>query len=168
MLVILCSLSLSCGYTTGSSLSGNLRTVHVETFKNKIDYAAGSRRNIYLPLLEINLRNKIIERFQFDGNLTIQDADFADLLLKGELISYERGGLRFSRADDVEEYRVHVIVSMQLWDTKAHELMWEEPSFAGEATYFVSGVHAKSEEVAVEEAVEDLARRIVERTIENW
>jgi hypothetical protein len=46
--------------------------------------------------------------------------------------------------------------------------MWKYDRFIGEATYFVTGAQATSEESAVEEATTDLARRIVERTVENW
>ncbi len=43
-----------------------------------------------------------------------------------------------------------------------------EPSFSGEATYFTVGAQAKSESAALEDALTDLARRVVERVIENW
>ena len=46
--------------------------------------------------------------------------------------------------------------------------MWEEKGFIGDATYFTSGTLAKTEDTALDEAVDDLARRIVERTIEWW
>jgi len=163
-----CLFSLSCGYTTKSTLSSDLKTVHVEPFKNRIKYGTESSRNIYFPLLEVDIRNAVIDRFQFDGNLRIAEADLADLVLKGELIGYERGALRFTDSDDVEEYRIHIIVSLELWITRTGEMMWSESSFVGEATYFVSGPLTTSEESAVDEAVIDIGRRIVERTIENW
>src|SRR3989338_5054252 len=130
----------SCGYTTKSTLPSGIKTIHVETFKNNIDFAAEGRRNLYLPLLEIKVRNAVINRFLFDGNLKIADADKADLVLKGQLLSYDRKG----------------------------ETDWTESGFVGEATYFVTGASARSEEAAVEDAITDLARRIVERTVEAW
>jgi len=159
---------LSCGYTTGSTLPSRLQTIHIEPFDNEIDFTASTGRQIYLPLLEVAVRNAVIDRFLFDGNLRIADVDVADLVLRGALTSYRRGGLRFSDNDDVEEYRVYVTVSLTMWDTHLQEAMWVESSFVGEGTYFISGPTASSEETAVSEAVTDLARRIVERTIENW
>lgn len=157
-----------CGYTTGSALSSHLKTVYVQPLKNKINYSVSNNRNVYFPLLEVNVRNEVIDRFQFDGNLKIVKEDEADLVLKGSLDRYERGALRYTDSDDVQEYRVHVIVTLELWDTKNSALVWREEGFAGQGTYYISGPQLGTEENAVKEAIEDLARRIVERTIENW
>ena len=160
--------SSGCGYTTSSTLPKSIRTIRVEPFRNSIDYTGGTGRNIYLPLLEVKARNAVIDRFLFDGNLKVVEPHEADLLLKGELKNYQRSGLRYTDDDDVQEYRVHVTVSFELYNARTQELSWSEPNFVGEATYFVTGPSAKSEESAVEAAILDLARRIVERTIEDW
>ena len=157
-----------CGYTTKSTLPSNIKTIYIEPFKNSIDFAAGSSRNIYLPLLEVDTRNAVIDQFNFDGNLKIAESNTADLILKGELKKYERSGLRYTDNDDVQEYRVHITVSFEMWNKGAEEPSWKEPNFVGEATYFVTGPTATSEESAIEAAKVDLARRIVERTIEDW
>jgi len=168
ILINVCVFANGCGYTTRSTLASHLKTIHIESFDNAISYTSGSTRNVYFPLLEVDARNAIIGRFQFDGNLRISESDQADLVLEGKLINYSRHGLRFTDGDDVEEYRVNVIVSLELWDTREEVLRWSESRFVGEATYFVTGPEATSEESAVEEAIEDLARRIVERTVEDW
>lgn len=158
----------SCGYTTRSTLPSSLKTIYVETFKNNIDFAVEGRRNLYLPLLEVNVRNAVINRFLFDGNLKIADADKADLILKGQLLSYDRTALRYADNGDVQEYRIHIMVSLELYNAQKQETSWTESGFVGEATYFVTGALAKSEETAVTDAITDLARRIVERTVEDW
>lgn len=157
-----------CGYTTRSTLPSTIKTIHVEMFKNKIDFTTEGRRNIYLPLLEIKVRNAVIERFLFDGNLKIAEKDRAHLVLKGELQGYDRSALRYTDNDDVQEYRIHITVSLEMLDAQTGEVKWTEPSFVGEATYFTTGALAKSEDTAVAEAITDLARRIVERTVEDW
>ncbi|MBI3617778.1 MAG: LptE family protein [Candidatus Omnitrophica bacterium] len=157
-----------CGYTTKSTLPSSIKTIHVETFKNNIDFAAEGRRNLYLPLLEIKVRNAVINRFLFDGNLKISEADKADLVLKGQLLSYDRSALRYTDNGDVQEYRVHITVSLEMHNAQSEEAVWTETGFVGEATYFVTGASARSEEAAVEDAITDLARRIVERTVEDW
>ncbi len=157
-----------CGYSATSMLPGNLKKVYVETFQNNINFAAENGRNLYFPLLEQKVRTAIVDRYQFDGNLKIGQPNSADLILKGKLNSYERSALRFTDNDDVQEYRVHVVVSLELYDTAKGEARWTESSFAGEATYYVTGATATTEESAIEKAVIDLARRIVERTIEDW
>jgi len=163
-----CVLFSGCGYTTKSTLPKSIRTIHIEPLKNSIDFVTGTGRNVYLPLLEVDTRNAIINRFLFDGNLRIAKPELADLILKGELKGYDRSGLRFTDDDDVEEYRVRITVSFELWNVKNDEISWTEPNFAGDATYFVTGPKVSTEESAIDAAITDLARRIVERTIEDW
>ncbi len=166
--VLLLVVLTGCGYSTKSVLPTNLRTIHIETFQNNISYASERGRNLYFPLLEQKVRAAIVNRFQFDGNLRLSESEDADLVLRGKLESYERDALRYTDNDDVQEYRIHVIVSLELYDTAKGQPRWVETGFAGEATYFVTGPTAKTEEAAVEDAVTDLARRIVERTVEDW
>ena len=162
-----CLLS-SCGYSTRSLLPGNIKTIHIAPFKNKITYSSENTKIVYLPLLEVKVRNAVANRFLFDGRLRVQDSETADLILKGDLIGYERDPLRYTDNNDVLEYRIHIAVSLELWDPVAEKVVWSEGNFVGETTYFPTGSLAKSENTALEDALTDLARRIVERTIEDW
>ena len=162
------SVMAGCGYTTSSLIATNIKTIYIEPFANKVDYGTERNRNLYIPLLEVNVKNAVIDRFLFDGNLKVVDENTADIILKGNLIAYRRDVLREDDNEDATEYRISIVVSLVLWDVVKDEPMWEEPNFAGEADYFTSGSLAKSESTAIDEALVDLARRIVERTIENW
>ena len=167
-LIVIAFAVAGCGYSATSALPSGLRTVYVEDFKNSIAFTLEGERNLYLPLLEVKARNAIIQRFQFDGHLRIAQPETADLILKGELIGYERAALRYTDNDDVQEYRVRVVVKLTMWDTKLNQPFWVESGFAGEGDYFVRGPVIGTESAALEEAIVDLARRVVERTIENW
>ncbi|HBG62119.1 MAG: hypothetical protein A2Y03_08855 [Omnitrophica WOR_2 bacterium GWF2_38_59] len=157
-----------CGYTTRTTLPGNYRTIYIEDFANEITFTTEKVRNVYFPLLEVKIRNSIVDRFMFDGYLRVVDKEDADLVLKGTLKNYERDALRYTDNDDVEEYRVRVIVALELFDAENQEIAWSETSFAGEATYFLTGSQASTEESAVNDAIIDLAKRVVERTVEDW
>jgi hypothetical protein len=157
-----------CGYTTGSLLPKNLKTIYIPPVKNNIDHSASAAQSSYVPLLEVKVRNAIIDRFLFDGNLRIGEERTADLILHTELIDYNRSELRLTDDDDVQEFRINITVSMELYDPAKDLILWTEEAFIGEATYFTTGVKAKSESQALEDALTDLGRRVVERTIENW
>jgi len=157
-----------CGYTTGSLLPKNYRTIAIQPFKNKVSYISENARALYVPLLETNVRTAIIDRFLFDGNLHIADADKANLVMDGDLIGLTQDSLRTDVNQNIQEYRARVIVSLKLTDTATGKVLWEEPSFAGEVTYFTSGPQAQSQSAALNSALTDLATRVVERTIENW
>ena len=157
-----------CGYTTGSLLPKNYRTIAIQPFKNKVSYVSENARALYVPLLETNVRTAIIDRFLFDGSLHIADPDKANLLMEGELIGLQQDSLRTDVNQNIQEYRARIIVSLKLTDTATGKVLWEEPSFAGEVTYFTAGPQAQTQSAALASALTDLATRVVERTVENW
>lgn len=168
------NLLVGCGYTTRSFVNPNIKTIYIKPFVNKIDITSelseNRRYKAYFPLLEVKISRAVVDRFIFDGNLRIGKPETADVILEGELIDYVRDPLRYEDSDNetVEEYRVSLVVNITLLDRGENKVLWEENSFIGDSTYFVSGASAKSEDSVLNDAVVDLARRIVERTIEDW
>ena len=173
ILVPICfGLITGCGYSTRPGLASNLHTVYVKPFTNKIDIAqvdtAQDRFPIYRHRLEVDLTNEVVNRYQFTGLLRPAGPERADALLEGELVSYRRDALRYNASQQVEEWRINLVVNLQFYDQKSQLLLWDETSFVGDATYFELGPNAESESTALERAIRDLARRIVERSVENW
>ena len=191
---LLTTVLTGCGYTTRSMISGKYRTIYITPFLNKVDITqeaySASKYRIYRPMLETDITRKVINKYLFDGNLKPVKEGQADLVLKGELIEYRKDPLSYTpNTDDVTEYRINIYVNLSLWDTKenklennglasdsqSHKLVWQENNFNGNYSYFVKtptinpgNVVVVSEDTAVINAVEDLARRIVERTVEQW
>jgi len=161
-----------CGYTTRSAICEQYATIHVEQFINKIDITtdslAANKYRIYRPMLESSLTQAVIDRYLFDGNLKPSTAGKADLALKGELVEFERAPLKYTEDDEVHEYRINLAVNISLYDTKTNDLIWQEKHFIGDTTYYTTGPLAKSEDQAVDLAITDLSRRIVERTVDQW
>lgn len=170
-----------CGYTTRSMLSGKYRTIYITPFLNKVDITQESysenKYRIYRPMLETDITRRVVNKYLFDGNLKPVKEELADLVLKGELVEYRKDPLSYDANNtDVTEYRINVYVNLSLWDRKENKLVWEENRFNGNYSYFVrtstinpgDNVVVVSENTAVNNAIEDLARRIVERTVEQW
>ena len=161
-----------CGYTTRSMISDKFKTIYITPFINKVDITneadAASKYRIYRPMIETDITRVVNNRYLFDGNLKPAKKELADLILKGEVIEFRKDPLRYLDNDEVSEYRINLVVNISMWDTKEDKLLWQENSFTGDTTFFVSGPQAKSENVAVNDALNDLARRIVERTVEEW
>ena len=166
-----------CGYTTRSMISDKFRTIYIVPFVNKVDITqetyVGSKYKIYRPMLETDITRAVTNKYLFDGNLRPTKTDAADLTLKGELVDYRKDPLRYDTNDEVEEYRINLVVNIRLWDNKEDKLVWEENNFTGDAAYYpasstLQNVVKKSDDQAVSDALDDLARRIVERTVEEW
>lgn len=161
-----------CGYTTKSLLPSNIKTIYVDNLVNKIAVTAESNDSRmyrgYRPGMELETTRTIRDKYLSDGSLKIADIETADLILTGELIDFRNEALRYNRNDNIEEYRIRLVVNLQMKNAKDGTIRWTENSFAGESLYRTSGTLIKSESTAIKEAAEDLARRVVERTIEEW
>lgn len=161
-----------CGYTTRSILPPGDNTIHVDNFANKINITAETTNrsvyNAYRPGMEIDITRNVIDWFIFDGNYEVESARDAHFTLKGALTNFKREPLRYDTNENVIEYRLSVVTNLELHDNDAQKILWQEEGFAGESTYRTTGQYAKSESTALQEAIRDLARRIVERTVENW
>jgi len=168
---LLSTIFMGCGYTTRSLISSKYKTIYVSHFVNKIDIAKETesirRYKLYRPLLEQDIRRQVIDRFNLDGNLRIASKEEADLILNCSVLDFRRDALRYIENDEVEEYRISITAQIELQD-KDKNIIIKQTNIIGDATYFLSGPHAKAEPLAIDEAIKDLARRIVERVVEEW
>ncbi len=173
LLVVGLSLTAGCGYTTRAFVSQTgYRSIHVKAFANRVDTTSeesvGSRFQTYFPLLENKVTNAVVDRFIYDGELRVVPEEEADIVLSGDLVHYSRDSLRDAGDDTPQEYRITLFVNIKLTDNKTGKVLWEKTSFAGDTSYYTTGSFVKSEAQALEDAVADLARRIVETTVEIW
>ena len=172
LLTAYCLLLTGCGYTTRPGLVSYLQTVYVAPFVNKIDLTeltTDSRRfPLYRHGLETDLTKAVINRFQFTGLLRPMTSDRADCRVEGELLEFRRDALRFDANKQVEEWRLSVVVNVRFFDQRHGVMMWDRSGFTGDTTYVTVGSKAESESQALDRATTDLARRIVEQTVENW
>ena len=168
----LCAMLLSsCGYTTKAILPDNIKTIHVETFRNNIDItkevSAEDKYEVYRPGLEVDLRDAIVKRIFLDGHLKVLSANYVDAILEGEIIEYRKDPLRY-QDEDITEYRISLVCDIRLKTSNDSEILLEEKNIIGDTTYFTTGSLQKSEAAAMDDAASDLARRIVNRIVENW
>jgi hypothetical protein len=166
---------IGCGYTTRSLISDKYKTIYITPFTNKIDITldsdAGDKYELYRPHLESEITKAVSNRYLFDGNLKPVRESNANMILEGELAQFRKDPLRYAdNSDNVLEYRVNIVVNLKMWDNTGPEkqILWEENGFTGETSYFVTGTQAISEDQAIQNSIIDLARRIVERTVEQW
>jgi hypothetical protein len=161
-----------CGYTT-RSYTGIYKTIYVAPFKNEINIAdekaSYSKYMTYYPLLESTITQAVVNRFIFDGSLKVVKEQDADVILKGELVSYNRDAVRYAdNNEDVQEYRITLTINMALYKGDTGELIWQKNGFSGDTSYYISGTRAKSEKDALDNAISDLSRRVVEEFVEAW
>jgi hypothetical protein len=174
LLIIGCLLFVTisgCGYAAKTILPDNIKTVHVDTFKNSIDItkevSAKDKYEVYRPNLEVDLRDAIVNRIFLDGNLKIVDKASSDAVLEGEIKQYRKDPLRYQN-EVVQEYRISIVCDIKLINQKDSKVLFEEENLTGDTTYFTTGPLLKTETSALSDAMSDLARRIINRIVENW
>lgn len=160
-----------CGYTTQSLLPADIKSVNVAPVKNGIDLSSelsdAEHFRTYRPGVEVEITNALINRFIFDGNLKVLSSDKADALLETTLLSYRRDPLRYSDGEDVQEYRLSITLNVSFKRRGEEKPVWNE-NIVGDTTFFIAGPRAVTEDEAAAKAVEDVSRRVVEKTIEVW
>ena len=158
-------LSGCAGYTRKTALPRNIKTIYVETVKNKLDI---ERVYAYQQGLEMDITNAVIRGLQQDGTLKVAEQGKADAILKTDLLAYEQEGLRFNQLESVQEYRLFIVVRLKLVDAKTGDLIWEEPNFTGDNEYYVTDITSIGEQKASQQAVGNLAHHVVDRIVEDW
>lgn len=160
-----------CGYTNQSLLPSDVKSIYVAPVKNTIDLTGEtgdkSRFRVTRPGVEVDLTNAIRNRFIFDGTLKVASEDKADAVLEAKLTDYRRDALRYSEGDDIQEYRLSVVMDVAVYRASDRKVLWRG-GVTGDTSFFLSGGRAVSEDEALSQAVEDAARRVVEKTVEIW
>jgi len=152
-------------------LSEDVKTIHVDLFKNSIDItkevSAKDKYEVYRPNLEVDLRDAIISRIFLDGHLRVASKGNADAVLEGEITQYRRDPLRY-QDENIREYRISLVCDVTLKGIRDSKVLLELENVTGDTTYFTTGSLQKSESQALTDAASDLARRIVNSIVENW
>jgi hypothetical protein len=95
----------------------------------------------------------------------------ADSKLIGEIVSYKKEALSYDVHELVHEYNLAIVVSVTFRDARSGEVIWREKSMYESVSYFTvetSEGRAETEDEALERLAEELAQKIVNRTMQGW
>jgi len=158
-------------YSTRGFIDSKYKTIYVEPVKNKIKFTQEtqeySKYRSFPALFENDFTAALIDRFNLDGALKVDNRYFSQLRLETEINDFVRDVLRYTDSDSVEEYRLKLFFKYRLYDNETNELI-KENSLIADANYSLSGSTATSEEGALKELFVDAARRLVEDVTEAW
>ena len=147
-----------CGYAIHSGVSTRITTINIATFENRT-FEHG---------LEVELSEVLRKEFIVDGTLSVADASSADVLLSGEIVEYVREPYTYGADEtEVEQYRVRIKANVFLRKVGKEKPMWEK-SVEEDATYYLTGSLAKTEEEAKGLALSELSKEIVSITVRPW
>lgn len=144
----------TCGYSTRSLLPSHVRTIGIKSVENSTTQ----------PGLAEELMLKLPQALGADGNLRISSPEAADLLLEVVINGYYRTASAYDADQNITAYEITVTAEVDVKDQ-----IRNEPFFTGTVSSRLSYTPAsKSDETAITETVEKLAREIVRQIITAW
>jgi outer membrane lipopolysaccharide assembly protein LptE/RlpB len=150
----------ACGpYTFNPNLPGHIKSVAIPLFKNPRTFKYGAERI---------LTDAVIDEFVADGTLDVADENVADSKLTVEIVNYKKEALSYDVQEVVKEYNLAVVVSATFTDLTTNQVLWQEPQMYESVSYYAIGAQAETEDEALERLAEELARKLVNRTMQGW
>ncbi|HEY5649137.1 MAG TPA: LptE family protein [Nitrospiria bacterium] len=163
-LVLILSGLTACGYRTAGKpeIPPDSQTIAVPVFYNQT----------FEPILENSMTSAVKDEFLTNGRLrVVNEADQADLVLRGTILSYGLTPLSFDQTRSVVlEYRVHIRVRVVLEDSRTQRVLMEEPAMEAVAEYLVhpdTSAGRVAQDQAIEKAGRLFAENVVSRILEG-
>lgn len=146
-----------CGYSSGYTLPDGVRTIAVPIFRNE---TMPLRRDI-----ELDVTRAVKRELQYRSDArVVAEAEYADAVLEGIVIDFQQGVLSEGAGDAVQESGISIVARTRLIDARDGRVIaeWSVSDYAA-----FSNLLGETIDVARDEAVRELARRIVV-AIEPW
>ena len=160
-------LLIGCGYHlvgTSSFLPAEYKTLYVATLENRTDRADMDQR-VTEALTREWVRRR---RFQL-----VDDADRADLVLKGVIKSVSVAPVRFDEQGRATEYQMTLTVEAQLLTggNEKPKVLWQDKNFSRRTSYDVdvsAADYFDRQIEAMDQVSEELARALVSAVLEGF
>jgi hypothetical protein len=161
--VLLAALAAGCGpYSfSGSTLPGHIDSVAVPLMGNVTERGD-------LPTV---LADLLVEAFLDDNQLKVEPEGQADSVLEGTILEYRRTPFTFDSNEQVETYRVEIVLEVRFVDVRKNEIIWEEKRLSQWDTYNFAGVGGGEPETEVDgisRVLTKLTNDILNRTVQGW
>jgi outer membrane lipopolysaccharide assembly protein LptE/RlpB len=153
-----------CGYLPlnwGSNKHSSVgKTISIPVFANKT----------YKSNLESVFANAIIDEFAKRSGLQITGSDDADMILSGEVLSYNSTAISYSRSDTVMEYSSTMKLNATLRRNSNKQVLWK-----GELSWSQAypanlniGLQQNAEDAAIQEICRKLAQQLYLKIVQDF
>lgn len=146
---------------SSSLLPSHIKTVGVPLMENRTD-----RRDLATALAD-----SLVNAFISDNTLKVVDERDADATLEGTILEYHREPFTYDAAENVQTYRVEIVLEARFVDVRKNNVLWEEKHLSQWDTYNfvpVGGQPAETEDTAIGRVLVKLRDDILNRSIEGW
>ena len=147
------------GYQLGTTLPPHLKTIAIPAFTN----GSGELD------LEARVTAATIKEFQRDGTLRVIDADAADIVLTGRIVSCDFAAVRYERGNSLKAEEQRMTVRCEITATeRATGKVLHNGAVEGDATFISNGDMTTAKRGAYRTVSEDVAHEVINAVISAW
>jgi len=157
-LVLLFALSGCAYYSFSGSLPGHIKMAAVPLFQNE---------TTEIGLVE-ELTNRVEKAVLDNGAMKITGEFQADAVINGTVVNVIDEADEFSRDEQAKQFRLRIIADVAFFDRIKNRIIIEEKGIEGWARYDASGGGGISREEAKLQALDMLAKEIIDKTVTGW
>jgi len=143
-------------YSVSGSLPGHIKSCAVPLFENE---------TVEVDIVE-DITAEVIDAIIKDGNMKVVGEFQSDAVVRGTIIDIIDGPATYSKDEKAELFRISVYADVQFFDQKKNQVIWEEERIEGWANYDAADPLAREE--GITEALEMLAKEIIDKTVSGW
>jgi Lipopolysaccharide-assembly len=156
-----CASDPSEGYTMEAPFRDDVQTVAVHLFTRS--------RSLYRRELEMRLTEAIVKRIELDTPYKVTDKSRADTLLTGTIEQVSQRVMSFNPdTAGAQEKEMIVTVSLHWKDLRTGEVLVDEPRVRAAGAYISAQPLGETFFEGSEGALDEVARRVVERMEADW
>ena len=150
-------LSGCAGYTWGTSVPEEYRTVAVPVFENLTEVSEMGQTVTQYTLRE----------FQREGSFKVVRPDDAAIEVQGVIRKMSRHGIAYDRARGMRasEYRYEILADVAFVDRRKGKVLLERKGLKGETTFLTQNDLLTGQKNAAARIAQDLARQIVNEAL---
>lgn len=143
-------------YSLSGSLPPHINTCAVPLFENE---------TVEVNIVE-NITAEVIDAIISDGNMDVVSEFNADAIVNGTIVDVVEMPATYSKEEEAEQFRITVYANVQFFDRKRNEVIWEEQNMEGWANFAAGDISARED--GLQEALEMLAKEIIDKTVSGW
>ena len=156
-ITLLIAFVAGCGYySVSSSLPGHIKTCAVPLFENE---------TVEVNIVE-NITAEVVDAIIKDGNMDVIGEFQADAVVNGTIVDVVEEADTYSSEEEAEQFRIRVFANVTFFDSKKNRDIWSEENMEGWARY--NAADPSSRDDALQEALEMLAKEIIDKTVSGW
>jgi len=155
-------LTAGCAYySVSGSLPGHIKTAAVPLFDNETTE----------PGIVEDVSSAIIDAIISNGSMKVVGEFQADAVVRGVIIDVIDEADEYSSSEQAKQFKVRIFADVVFFDRVKNRPLWEEKNLEGWARYDASGsggAESVSRDEAKEQALDMLAKEIIDKTVAGW